>query len=242
MKNLIVLLFALLLSLTATADTSKSIDMKKDFDSLGDNDAVIQRAKALDPKNKYKVVQGRTVDRNMKLELGISGGLKAGGDPYYSSMDLGANLDFHFSPYWSVGARYYHSYNSLTSEGQAAYQSAEANPGTYSNLPAQDYASDTALGVVEWYPLYGKLDIFEKGISHFDLYTLAGYGDTFLTSGAAGTLALGGGLAFWWTQHFTSRLETRYQTYTDHPYVDNQSAVSRQINEVVFMLSMGILL
>jgi outer membrane immunogenic protein len=241
MKTLIISLFALLLSIAAQAETSKSIDMKKDFDSLGDNEAVIQRAKALDPKNKYKVVQSRAVDRNMRLELGISGGLKAGGDSYYSSMDLGANLDFHLSPYWSVGARYYHSYNTLTSEGESAYQTAQANPGGY-NLPAQDYVNDTALGVLEWYPLYGKLDMFEKGVSHFDVYTLAGYGETFLNSGGAGTLALGGGLAFWWTQHFTSRLETRYQTYTDHPYWESQSLATRQINEVVFMLSMGFLL
>ena len=53
----------------ASAD-NQNIDLKKDFSTLGDNDAVVQRAKALDPKNKYKVVQGRAIDMNMKVEVG----------------------------------------------------------------------------------------------------------------------------------------------------------------------------
>jgi len=226
----------------ATADNQK-IDMKKDFSSLGDNDAVEQRAKALDPKNKYKAVQGRAIDMNMRLEMGVNYGLTSGGDPYYSTQTLGANLDFHLNPNWSIGGRYYHSYNALNAEGQNAFQSANSNfvSGVNYNTPAIDYPSDTTLGVINWYPIYGKLDLFGQ-ITHFDIYFLGGYGVTELNSGAAGTLALGGGFGLWLTQHITARLEARYQEYNDHPYFDLPQSYTRQINQVVYMGSIGFML
>jgi len=240
MKTLVLALSltSLLLSGTAKADYKK-IDLKKDFSSLGDNDAVEQRAKALDPNNKYKVVQGRAVDMNMRLELGINYGLESGGDPYYSTQTLGANLDFHINPNWSVGGRYYHSYNALNSEGQSAFQSFQN--GWSNNSPAIDYPSDTTLGVLSWYPIYGKLDLF-GAVTHFDVYFLGGYGVTDLSSGPAGTIAAGGGFGFWFSQHFTARLEARYQEYNDHPYHDVPGSYTRQINQVQYMGSLGFML
>ena len=75
----------------------------------------------MDPHNEVSIVQNRAVDRNMRLELGVNYGLVGGGEAYYQTQNLGANLDFHINPHWSVGARYYHSFNSLTSEGQAVF-------------------------------------------------------------------------------------------------------------------------
>jgi len=240
MKNLVLTLtFISLFSGPLAMSDNQKIDMKKDFSTLGDNDAVEQRAKALDPKNKYKVVQGRAVDMNMRLEMGVNYGLTSGGDPYYSTQTLGANLDFHINPNWSVGGRYYHSYNALNSEGQAAFQSF-AN-GFNNNVPAIDYPSDTTLGVINWYPIYGKLDLFGQ-VTHFDIYFLGGYGVTNLSSGPAGTVAAGGGFGFWFTQHITARIEARYQEYNDHPYFDLPQSYTRQINEVVYMGSIGFML
>lgn len=232
-------------SQTSSGTTQKHrIDLQKDFDSLGDNDAVVEKAKALDPKNKYKVVQSRLVDRNMRLELGVNAGLVGGGDSYYSTNTLGANLDFHINPNWSVGGRYYHSFNTLTSEGNTAFQNAENNraSGLPYTTPAIDYPSDTTLGVVSWYPIYGKLNMFDMGVSHFDIYMLGGYGVTSLSSGTAGTLALGGGFGFWFTNWLAMRLEGRYQTYNDHPYYDTPAAYTRQVNDFVGMASIGFLL
>jgi outer membrane beta-barrel protein len=235
---LILLSFSVGSGSLALADNEK-IDLKKDFSSLGDNDAVLQRAKALDPKNKYKVVQGRAVDMNMRLEVGANVGTFSGGDPYYSAFNLGANLDFHINPNWSVGGRYYHAFNNLSAEGQMASSNQGVGVGT--NAPVIDYATDTTLGVVSWYPIYGKLDLFGN-VTHFDIYLLGGYGVTTLNSGPAGTFAAGGGFGLWLTQHITMRLEARYQAYDDHPYYNTPAAYTNQINEVVYMSSIGFLL
>ena len=100
MKALVLLLLTLFV--TASAFAQNKVDMKKDFDSLGDNDAIAERAKALDPDNKVEIVQNRLVDRNLRLEVGMLFGLVAGGDTYYSSQNLGADLDFHITPKLSL--------------------------------------------------------------------------------------------------------------------------------------------
>jgi outer membrane immunogenic protein len=248
LKTLFLALTILSLSLTASASQSSNskqqINLEKDFDSLGNNQAVIQRAKALDPKNKTKVVQSRVVDMYNRLEIGGNIGGVMGGDSYYSTTSLGANLDFHFNPHWSLGARYYHNFNSLTSEGNAAFNQAaqdKTTSGIY-HTPALDYPIDTTLGVVSWYPIYGKLNLFDMGVSHFDIYLLGGGGVTSLASGSAPTVTAGGGFAFWWTNWLASRLEVRYQEYTEHPYYDSPQSSSQQVNDVVGMLSLGILL
>jgi len=235
MKYLVLTLlsFSVIAGNIARAENQK-IDLKKDFSSLGDNEAVLRRAKALDPKNKYKVVQGRAVDMDMRLELGANIGTFSGGDAYYNGFNLGANLDFHLNSNWSIGGRYYHSYTSLSAEGQ----SASSSPTT---TPSIDYATDTTLGLVSWYPIYGKLDLFGS-VTHFDIYLLGGYGVTTLNSGSSGTFAGGGGFGLWLSQHVTARLEARYQQYNDHPYYGTSAAYSRQINEVVYMSSLGFLL
>jgi len=52
-----------------------------------------------------RIVQNRAVDRNLRLEIGANYGLVSGGDVYYRTQNLGANLDFHITPHWSIGAR-----------------------------------------------------------------------------------------------------------------------------------------
>ncbi|MEM7646476.1 MAG: hypothetical protein AAF203_06180 [Pseudomonadota bacterium] len=44
-------------------------DIMKDFDSLGGNDVLINRAKVLQPDKNVKVVQNRTVDRRWRNEF-----------------------------------------------------------------------------------------------------------------------------------------------------------------------------
>ena len=127
MKNLIVTFSLLVVGLSAQA--KNKIDVTKDFDSLGGNEPIAEKAKAMDPENRVQIVQKRTVDRNLRLELGVNYGLVAGGDPYYNTQNFGGLLDFHITPKFSIGARYYTSTNSLTSEGQSQYDNYRHNPG-----------------------------------------------------------------------------------------------------------------
>lgn len=99
----------------AANQNKNRIDTQKDFSTLGDNDAVVQKANSVNPKNKYKAVQERQVDLNSRFELGTSYGPSFGGEPYLNTQNLGASVDYHIIPQLSLGARYYHSFNQLTS-------------------------------------------------------------------------------------------------------------------------------
>lgn len=214
-------------------------DLSSDLNGLGGNKELMRRARALDPNNKVQVVQNRTVDRNMRFEFGVNAGTVAGGDPYVETNNLGAHVDFHFTPRWSVGARYYSSSNTLSSEGERVFKEAQAAraAGTYYERPAIDYASDTYLGVINWYPLYGKINFLDFGIAQFDIYLLAGGGQVKLSSGMAPTYTAGAGLGFWMSQHLSTHLEVRYQTYEDKIYTG-----SRDLDLTIISATLGFML
>ena len=235
MKSLITL-FTFFIGLSAAH--AGNLDVKKDFDSLGGSADIRKRAKDLDPNNKVRVVQNRAVDRNLRLEIGINGGLVSGADSYVKTQNLGGNLDFHITPRWSIGARYYQSYNTLTNEGQAVMENARAQQALVNDYdyPKIDYPLETALAVINWYPFYGKLALFDSSVAHFDVYALVGGGRTTLQSGSSSTYTAGGGMGIW-LGTFTTRLEARYQTYNDL-----QDYGGRKIDSAVFNLGLGLLL
>ena len=212
-------------------------DLNDDMNSLGGNKDLIRRAKAIDPKNRVQVVQNRSVDRHNRLEIGLNYGMVTGGDPYVRTNNLGGNLDFHFSPRWSLGARYYNSSNTLSREGERVFQDANAARPLGTERPDLDYAQDTYLGVINWYPMYGKINFLDYGISQFDIYFLGGGGQVKLHSGMAPTYTAGGGLSFWLSQHFSTRLEGRYQTYNDRI-----SSGPRHLDLMILSATLGILL
>jgi outer membrane beta-barrel protein len=114
--------------------------------------------------------------------------------------------------------RYAYDFNALTPEGKAAADRAEddyrKNPGSPSApVPSVDFPKDEAFASLYWYPIYGKMNLLDKGIAHFDIYALAGYGSVTLSSGSVPAYTGGGGFGIWWTQHFDTRLEMRYETY-----------------------------
>lgn len=235
MKNqLLTLISILVLGHLATA-----ANLDKKMGDLGGNKDLIRKAKYLDPDNKVRIVQKRTVERHWRLELGMNYGMVAGGDPYVSTQSLGGNLDLHINPRWSVGARYYNHYNELTSEGERVFKDVGASnsAGIPYTHPAIDYPLNTTLGVVSFYPVYGKLNLFDMGVAQFDLYVLGGYGETKLESGSSPTWTAGGGVGLWMSQHFASRLEVRYQNYQDKIYTG-----ARELDLVMTSFSIGFLL
>ena len=215
-------------------------DLTQDMDALGANRDLIQKARAIDPQNRIRVVQRRDVDRNYRFEVGANASLLEGGDPYTNTNTLGVNLDFHITPRWSIGARWSNYSNSLTSEGKKVfdnYQSCLKNGGCTDRIPGTDFASNSYLGVINWYPIYGKVNLFDTWIAQFDVYFLAGAGQIMLNSGSTGLYTGGGGIGFWWSQHFSTRVEARWQGYKDR-VLDGP----RDINQVVLGLTLGFLL
>jgi outer membrane immunogenic protein len=216
--NLTLMALVTSISMGAFAGPKKHVNLTEDFDSLAENKEIVERAQSLHTERKVQVVQNRLVDRNMRLELSLSYAPLIGGNSYILTQNLGGQVDFHFTPRWSIGARYYRAFNRLTQEGQQMYDDAQAIYNQYGNQysgPLVDAPQDTGLFVVNWYPFYGKLALTERGVAHFDVYALGGYGKMSLQTGTSDTFAGGGGVGFWWTQHFTSRLEVMYLSYKD---------------------------
>lgn len=227
-----VLAIAVLLMGFAAHAASKDLD--SDMDTLGGNQDLMDRANAINPNNTTRIVQKRTVDLDNRFELLVSDGIVAGGDPYVNSNDLGAQLEYHIDPHWSLGARYYQISNSLSSEGQHIMN---ADLAAQAPAPSIDYAKDTYFGTVTFAPFYGKLNFADLLVAQFDVYFVAGYGNVDLQTGATPTYTGGGGLAFWWTQHFSTHLEVRYQGYR----ASLADGTSEQMNLTVLSLGVGFL-
>lgn len=220
-------------------------DLTKEMDALGANKDLLKKAKAIDPQNRVRIVQNRDVDRHMRLEMGLNGGMVTGGDPYTNSNVIGGQLDFHFTPHWSVGARYLDISNSLNGEGKKVFEDAEAKRAanqTGFRQPGIDWAKDAWLGVINWYPIYGKMNLFDAGISQFDIYFLGGAGQINLNSvGPTPLYTAGGGVGLWLTNHFATRLEARWQGYRDQIY-DGIETHKRNIDQTILTATVSFLL
>ena len=91
--------------------------------------------------------------------------------------------------------------------------------------------------MVNFYPIYGKMNLYDLGIVHFDIYALGGYGNIDLRSGTTSTYTAGGGFGMWFSQHLTSRLEARYQNYQAERFNGKQN-----MDLTVLSLQIGYLL
>lgn len=193
-------------------------DLENSFDSLGGNKVFLERAKALRPEERTSIVQERTVSRRHRFEIAPEFSGSFGGDTYTRSRSLGINMQYHITPMWSLGVRYNHHFNVLTAEGEKmvedAYRQYQSNPQNPNRpIPDVDYAKNESFALVNWYPIYGKLNLLDYGVAQFDVYALAGLGQVNLSSGPTSAYTLGGGVGLWFTQHFSSRLEMRWENY-----------------------------
>jgi outer membrane beta-barrel protein len=235
MKQLLLLLTFLCAS-SAMADS-----LLDDAGTLGGNRDLIKKARAIDPNNKVRIVQNRLVDRNWRLELGVNYGAFAGGDPYLETDQLGGSVDLHINPMFSVGFRYYNHSNQLSTEGRRRFDAAQAasesgGPGV--SFPDTDQPLNSYMGVINVYPTYGKLNLFDYSVAQFDVYLLGGVGQMELESGTAPTYTAGGGMGLWLSNHFTTRVEARYQTYEDRAF----DGSTRGLDITIFSASLGVML
>lgn len=222
--SLCLLLLVSIANLSLAHADAKSL--KKEFQTLGDNQVVIDRVQKLDSQQKIRVVQNRMMDRNNRLELALNFGALSGGDSYVQTKNLGAMLQYHISPKWSVGLTYEKDYNNLNAEGSsrydAAFQCQKTDPACATRFPAVDFPIDNRLLSVTFYPIYGKLNLFDSGIAQFDLYTTLAYGQKTLNSGISNVLAASIGAGVWLNSFLTARLEGRYESYKDLLQTENR--------------------
>jgi outer membrane immunogenic protein len=228
------------ISVVIMSVNSARADVSKELESLGSNKEASQRATHLDSRTRVGLVQNRSVNRSMRFELGMNYGAVASGDSYLQTQNLGGQLDFHFTPKFSLGVRYEKTFNNLTPEGQQVFDNAhrsQAAGDTNGRIPDLDYKESEVMAIANWYMIYGKINMFDASIVQFDIYSLGGYGRATLASGDTPTWTAGAGIGFWISQHFTSRFELRYQNYTDQVY-----SGSRNLNLIVANMGLGVLL
>lgn len=224
---------------TATSSTkvsAKQADLSEDIDSLGGNQELMEMAQNIKSETRSRIVQDRLVPRRNRVEFGLSYGGVIGGDSYLKTQSLGFAMDYHITPRWSVGARYYDYGNNLTDEGQRVFDKARKNyqAGATGYAVDIDYPENAMMAVVNWYPVYGKTSFLDLGVTQFDLYFVGGGGQITLSSGATSLLTAGVGVSAWMTKHLTARAEMRYQTYKDQPVTG-----SRQLDTGVATLGLG---
>lgn len=215
MKKLVLSLLTVAVATSANA----AENIEKDFDSLGGNTVLLEKARALNPEVNTSIVQNRTVNRENRFEFAPEMSGTFGGDTYSRATGLGFNTQYHINHKWSVGAKYSYYFNRLTAEGNAMVEKAiadhNANPQTsQAAIPDMDYPLNEMGAYVNFYPIYGKMKWLDQGVAHFDVYTQVGAGQVKLKSGATSTYSAGLGVGIWANQNVSTRFELRYQNYT----------------------------
>lgn len=223
-------------TLVATGTFAAQINPAEDIDTLGGNKELMEMAEKVKSTSRSRIVQERIVDRHNTFEFGLSYGNIFSGDSYLKTQSVGVAADYHFTPRWSLGLRYYDFGNSLTKEGQRIFDEARAAyaAGGHAHIVDVDSPLNATLAVVNWYPIYGKTSFLDIGITQFDIYLLAGGGTINLSSGNTSVLTTGLGLGAWITKHLTSRLEIRYQKYEDQIITG-----SRNLDTLVGSIGLG---
>jgi outer membrane immunogenic protein len=210
--------------------TVRASEILKDFDSLGGNKDLAIKAKALEPELKMQIVQDRIVNRHKRWEITPTFANVMGGDAYVKTQTAGLGVFFHMTPRWSLSANYNYNFNQMSSEGQYVIDS-------FHRIANIDYAKTSYLGEIQWYPIYGKFNLLEAAIVHFDIYGLAGTGRVQLKEKSAPMYTAGAGIGFWLSQHLTTRLEFLYQTYNSE-----RETGQKKMDLTLISLGMGYLL
>ena len=194
------------------------LDLLKDFDSLGGNAVLLKKLKGHPQNNAIQIVQKRMTDRTHRWEFSSDYLYTSRGNSYLNSTSTGLSVAYHLNPRWSFGAKYYHFFNELTQEGRGLLTEAQKvkkiNPNIQTALiPELNWPKDSVLASLSYYPIYGKVNLFNQGVVHFDIYGTLGAGQITLRQGDSTTYFTGVGIGFWLSQHLTSRLEYNYQAY-----------------------------
>lgn len=192
--------------LILVAINSAQADIMEDFDSLGGNNILLDKAKSLEPDKDIQIVQNRVVRRENRHELSPEASMVLGGDSYLSTNFTGLSYNYHLNPRWSLGARYGYASNRLRSEGKNLIDQ-------MGFIPDLDWPEHLVMGHLTYYPFYGKFSFFNSGIVHFDFYATLGAGNMITKTDSSMTYTGGVGIGLWISQHLTSRIEFRYQNY-----------------------------
>lgn len=228
------------ITLAATSQAAQS-SLNKDLETLGANRDLVRRAGKVSSDSVIRIVQKREVERETRLEFVANQMTWAGGDPYLDSSTLGLGLEFHINPKFSLGVQHARYSNAFSAEGRRV---SEQLVQSQRRLDVYDFMTSSTLLSATWYPVYGKINWFDLGVTQFDLYTSVLGGVTSLNrSGDAGTFGIAGGFALWISQHVAARIEVRYQTHSDQVFSESEGGFqNRRLDLTAIGASIGFLL
>lgn len=233
------LLLGLLMSLvpyTVRAANKDKNSLTHQLGTLGGNEALLEKARAIEGQNAVRIVQKRSVNREKRFEFDLLFGQGSLGNSYITSSQFGGAIDFHLNYNWSFGLRTSQTYSRLTPEAEFLFEQAQKNPNSYS-VPDIDYALQSQLMTVTLYPLYGKFNLLDLTVVQFDMYTLFGVGQVELKSGTTPLATAALGMALWLSENVSTRIELNYETYQEKPYTG-----PRQRENLAATVGLGFLL
>jgi outer membrane immunogenic protein len=216
--------------------------LSEDVEALGGNTSLLELSKELNPDKKVRVVQNRLVPRENRFEITTGYGQKLGGDAYLQTQAFHFNVEYHLNPKFSFGLIYYNYGNRLSNEGQRIFKEADEAlkaGGGISSYPNIDPPQHSLLGQMQFYPIYGKINIFDKTIIQFDVSLIAAVGSIQLESGRTAMVSAGIGSGFWINQNISLRLELRHETYKDQDFIYK---THRTLNPVHGSIGLGFML
>ena len=113
MKSQLLITSVLLISALSISAFAQTVE--NEFDNLGGNQIILDKARELNPDTKVEVVQDRIVPRKNRFEFAPEfSGTMGGDDTYTKSQSVGMNINYHINHRWSIGAKYNHTFNKLT--------------------------------------------------------------------------------------------------------------------------------
>lgn len=220
--------------LTSTGKASEELNV----DGLGNYADTLKNIKETSGVKEVRVIQDRLVSRKFRNEFSIGYNNFLSGNPYLLTQTLNLGYNFSFNRFVSVGVSYFTARNGLSQEGRNLINNdiPDRVPNSQRILPTVDSIKGGYEASVQLSPFYGKVNMFDY-IAHFDIYALAGIGQMQMTSGNRQTLSYGAGLAFWWSNHWNTRVE-----FKNLQYRTESIAGSSNITSSVAGLSLGYML
>ncbi len=162
------------------------------------------------------VIKGRLYEREGRLHLGFLGGIMPS-EQFYVYYPLGGRASYLLNNElgFELGGHYLLATSTEITDFLVDTRSDDFDPTT----DAEDLFLGRVSLVAQWHPLYGKLALLQRKLSHFDVNFLAGLAVTFLdrpsedrlgnSTTVAPNVVLGMGLNLFMTESFTVSVEGR---------------------------------
>lgn len=216
-------------------------DVLEGFDSLGGNKVLLEKIKddaRMESEDRIEIVQKRSTNRISRWEFSPQYVHISKGSTYLNSSSSGFAVRYHINPRWSLGGQYSKFKNSLTPEAEQLIQDAlnariVAPSVEIAAIPELNWPVDVKMATMSFYPIYGKVNMFDKGVVQFDIYAALGLGQMRLRNGSTPAYYTGLGLGVWLSQYLSARLEYGYQVYRAEYFSGTKSM---DMNNVAFSL------